>query len=244
MLVSLVGVGGYIATRHPQVSQPTTATNTVKGQINHKPVEFDKKKFSTSQPDSLWVIANKQHPLEPSDYAPKDLVVPGVPLRLKASSEQMHIRGQVEEPMKDMFAAAKTAGFSLSLGSGYRSYQYQKTLYDGYVSSTGQAEADRTSARPGYSEHQTGLAFDVEATNMKCHLDKCLGDTADSKWIAANAYVYGFIVRYTQNKEGVTGYDYEPWHLRYVGVDLAKELRGKNIETLEEFFDVSGGKNY
>jgi D-alanyl-D-alanine carboxypeptidase len=108
----------------------------------------------------------------------------------------------------------------------------------------GQAEADRTSARPGYSEHQTGLAFDVEVSGGKCHLEKCLGETPDGKWVAANAYKYGFIVRYPEGKENVTGYDYEPWHLRYVGTDLASEMHTKSVQTLEEFFNISGGKNY
>ncbi len=208
------------------------------------PPSFNKTKHSTTTPESIWVVVNKQHSLNPTSYAPNDLVVPDVPLRLAASAEQMHIRKELEAPMKTMFADAKTAGFTLALGSGYRSYSYQKTLYDGYVRTMGQAEADRTSARPGHSEHQTGLAFDVEVTGAKCHLEKCLGETADGKWIAANAYKYGFIVRYTETKEDVTGYDYEPWHLRYVGVELAAELHKQNVETLEEFFNVSGGKNY
>lgn len=208
------------------------------------PPSFDKTKYSTTAPESIWVVVNKQHALNPTSYAPNDLVVPDVGLRLAASAEQMHIRKVVEAPMKAMFADAKTADFTLALGSGYRSYSYQKSLYDGYVRTMGQAEADRTSARPGHSEHQTGLSFDVEVTAMKCHLEKCLGETADGKWIAANAYKYGFIVRYTETKEDVTGYDYEPWHLRYVGVELAAELHKQNVETLEEFFNVSGGKNY
>lgn len=208
------------------------------------PPGFNMTQFSTIEPSSPWVIVNKQHAINPTSYVPDDLVVPNVPLRLSVANEQMHIRKLVEEPVKRMFADAITAGFSLSFGSGYRSFNYQKSLYNGYVNSQGQTEADRTSARPGYSEHQTGLAFDVEATGGKCHLDKCLGEMGDGKWLAANAYKYGFIVRYTAGKEDITGYDYEPWHLRYVGIELATEMYKKNTQTLEEFFSVNGGKNY
>ena len=205
---------------------------------------FDKTKFSLTDPNSLWVVVNKQHPLSPVSYVPNDLIAPSVSLRLAATAEQMQVRKTVEEPLRSMFADAQTAGFTLTLGSGFRSYALQKQFYNGYVSNQGQAEADRTSARPGYSEHQTGLSLDVGATGGKCHLDKCLGEMPDGKWIAANAYKYGFIVRYPNGKEDITGYDYEPWHLRYIGPELAAELNKQSITTLEEFFGVSGGKSY
>ena len=209
-----------------------------------KPTEFDKKKLSNTDPVSLWVVVNKQHSLDPTSYTPGDLVVPDVPLRLARAEEQMQIRKVAEQPIKTMFSDAKKAGINLTFGSGFRSYTYQKVLYDGYIRSMGQAEADRTSARPGHSEHQTGLAFDVTLPSGKCHLDTCLGDLPEGKWVAANAYKYGFIIRYTKSKENVTGYGYEPWHLRYVGVELAAELDKQNVQTLEEFFGITGGKEY
>lgn len=206
--------------------------------------QFDKTTYSTTDPTSQWVVVNKQHPLSPTSYVPADLVVPDVALRLGRTQEQMQIRKVVEQPIKDMFKDASTAGFSLSFGSGYRSFALQKQFYNGYVAQDGQASADRLSARPGYSEHQSGLAFDVEITGGKCHLEACLGVTPDGKWIAANAHKYGFIIRYPEGKEAVTGYDYEPWHLRFIGVELATELKNKNIQTLEEFFNIPGGQNY
>lgn len=208
------------------------------------PVTFDKTQYSTTEPTSFWVIVNKLRPLTPISFAPNDLTVPDVPLRLGRSEEQMQIRKPVEQPIIDMFDSAKKAGFSLSFGSGYRSSKLQKQFYDGYVKSYGRAEADRISARPGHSEHQSGLTFDVEITGGKCHLEKCLADTPDGKWIAQNAHNYGFIIRYPQGKEAVTGYDFEPWHLRYVGIELANEMRSQNISTLEEFFDIAGGPDY
>ncbi len=244
----VVAIAGSLLIFHRKAAAPSSSgkptASSPSSPAQSAATGFNKQRYSTSQPDSIWVVVNKPRPLDPINYVPMDLIVPDVPLRLAASQEQMHIRKQVEQPMKDLFAAAKQAGFQLSLGSGYRSFQYQKQLYDSYVATSGQAEADKTSARPGHSEHQTGLAFDVEITNMKCHLDKCLGDTPDGKWIAENAYKYGFIIRYTADKVAVTGYDYEPWHLRYVGTDLASELHKQNIETLEEFFNIPGGPNY
>ena len=99
-------------------------------------------------------------------------------------------------------------------------YVYQKQLYDGYVAQMGQDEADKISARPGTSEHQTGLAFDVTLPSGECFLETCLGAMPEGEWIAANAYKYGWIVRYPEGKEDITGYSYEPWHLRYVGIEV------------------------
>lgn len=244
-VIVIAAVAGLVLFGFKQTALGPENKNTGQQQTNTTPpAGFDKTKYSTTDPASLWVIVNKQHPLSPTSYIPTDLLVPGVKLRLSGSEEQMQIRAVVEQPMKDMFNDAQTTGFTLSLGSGYRSYNLQKQFYNGYVSKDGQASADRLSARPGHSEHQSGLSFDVEITDMKCHLEKCLGETADGKWIAANAYKYGFIIRYPEGKEDITGYDYEPWHLRYVGVELATEMHNKNIQTLEEFFNVSGGKNY
>ncbi len=199
---------------------------------------FNKNLYSIDEPTSIWVVVNKQRPLnQGSTYIPSDLIVPAVPLRLEKSAEQMQTAKRIEAPMQEMFEAAKKEGLQFSLGSGYRSYALQKQFYDGYVKTLGQAEADRTSARPGTSEHQTGLSFDVEATNQKCHLDKCLADLPDGMWLAAHAHEYGFIIRYPEGKEAITGYDYEPWHLRYVGKELAAELH-RTGQTMEEFFGL------
>jgi D-alanyl-D-alanine carboxypeptidase len=130
------------------------------------------------------------------------------------------------------------------LSSGYRSYDYQVGLYNGYVKSQGQATADTQSARPGYSEHQTGLAVDIEPASKKCELDACFADTPEGKWLVANAYKYGFILRYTQDKTAVTGYAYEPWHFRYVGTPLATEMHNQNVATLEEFFNLPVAPDY
>jgi zinc D-Ala-D-Ala carboxypeptidase len=214
-----------------------------KGTVATKSSTFDKKRFSLTDPTSLWVVANKQHPLQPKTYAPSDLSVPKVPLRVPGN-ETMQLRAASAEALQTMFTAAKTSSINLMLSSGYRSYEYQVSLYNGYVQSQGQAAADIQSARPGYSEHQTGLAADVEPVSKKCELDVCFKDTPEGVWVAANAYKYGFIIRYPADKTAVTGYEFEPWHIRYIGVALAGEMHAAHVATLEEFFGVSGGRVY
>jgi zinc D-Ala-D-Ala carboxypeptidase len=204
---------------------------------------FDAHQYSLTDPSSIWVLVNKRRPLTPKNYAPADLTMPSVPLRVPGN-ESMQLRAPTARALEQLFAAAKTDNINLMLSSGYRSYTYQVNLYNGYVKTQGQAQADNQSARPGYSEHQTGLAADVEPASRNCEVDSCFGGTPEGKWIAANAYKYGFIVRYTADKQQVTGYEPEPWHIRYIGVSLATELHKQNIKTLEEFFDTGAAPNY
>jgi D-alanyl-D-alanine carboxypeptidase len=140
--------------------------------------------------------------------------------------------------MKD---AATFAGIHLKIGSGYRSYQYQNQIYMNYVARDGQAVADTYSARPGHSEHQTGLAMDICSTdaNVSC-IDSGFDNSAEAKWLSENCYKYGFIIRYPQGKEDKTGYKYESWHVRYVGTELAKTLYNNgNWVSIEEYFDIT-----
>lgn len=203
---------------------------------------FDKTKQSLTDPNSSWVIVNKQRPL-PVGYAPNDLVNPKVALRLGSANEEMKVRQQTATAIEEMFMAANSAGLKLLLVSGYRSEALQKAIYNGYVAQKGQAAADTDSARPGYSEHQTGLSFDVGRTDRKCEIEACFGDTAEGKWLAANAYKYGFVIRYPANKQLVTGYVAEPWHLRYVGKELSKAVYHSG-QTLEEFFELPAAPDY
>ena len=221
-----------------QTKTPSTKT------VSTKPTDtFSKTQFSTTDPTSLWVIVNKQHPLQPATYAPSDLRYPNVTLRVPGQTE-MQMRDPAATALEKMFAGAEAAGYKLQVSTAYRGYSYQKTLYDGYVASAGQAAADQESARPGYSEHQTGLAFDVEPLDQSCDVDTCFADTAAGRWVALHAYEYGFLLRYPHDKTSVTGYDYEPWHLRYIGKPLALELHRLHIETLEEFFGLSAAPHY
>lgn len=197
--------------------------------------------YSIDTPGSIWIIVNKTRPL-PSNYRPT-LVVPNIPLRASSSSEEMHVSSAMSGPLEQLVAGAKQSGILLELASGFRSYSFQKSLYNGYVASQGQASADRSSARPGYSEHQTGLAADVAPTSGKCMVDQCFGNLPEGIWLRDHAYEYGFIIRYPDGKEPITGYEYEPWHIRYVGTDLAKKIHDSS-KTLEEYFNLPAAPTY
>ncbi len=197
---------------------------------------FDVNKHSIDEPGSPWWIVNRERPL-PDGYVPPDLTVPSVRLRLDSSAEQMQFSQQATPAVEAMFAAAQDDGIELVFGSGYRSESLQRQFYESYVERDGQEAADRYSARPGTSEHQTGLAVDVTSPSLTCHLEICFEDTPQGEWVAENAHEYGFIIRYLDDKEHITGFQYEPWHLRYVGEELATELYESN-QTMEEFFDV------
>lgn len=199
-------------------------------------VKFDKNQFSIDQPGSIWWIVNKTRPVGES-YRPDDLVTPNVSLNTQKSQEENQIRSQVAMPLQRLFEATQQEGIQLFLASGYRSFSLQQTYYNNYVRTSGQVEADRFSARPGTSEHQTGLSLDVATSDRVHYLDQAFGEDAAGKWIKTHAHEYGFIVRYPEGKEAITGYLYEPWHLRYVGTDLANELY-RNNQTMEEFFNL------
>jgi D-alanyl-D-alanine carboxypeptidase len=243
--VVLVAAAGALWATHDSGKPAASKSSATTPATNKKPStsSFNKKQYSLTDPTSMWVVVNKQNPLLPKDYAPKDLVVPNVPLRVPGN-ESMQVRQATATALETMFTAAKTDNISLMLSSGYRSYTYQVSLYNSYVSASGQSSADQESARPGYSEHQTGLAADIEGTDKTCEVEQCWATTPEGKWLAANAYKYGFIIRYTSDKVSTTGYEYEPWHVRYVGTALSTELHRQNIETLEEFFGVTGGATY
>jgi zinc D-Ala-D-Ala carboxypeptidase len=205
------------------------------GQVNSS---FDKQKYPINKPDSIWWIVSKVRPLNPITYAPSDLVVPKVPLRARSGDSEMRLRKEAAAALEEMVNAAQAVDIDLMLASGYRSYQLQVAVYNGNVQKYGQAGADKQSARPGTSEHQTGLAADLEPTTRQCEIEACFADLPEGKWLAVNAYTYGFVLRYVPGKEAITGYQYEPWHIRYIGKDLAAEMYTQNIQTLEEFFNV------
>lgn len=164
------------------------------------------------------LLANKQHPL-PETYAP---------------GEDAETRAAYDA----MAEAAAADGLQLVAFSTYRGFARQKELYEGYVAKDGQQAADRYSARPGYSEHQTGMAFDIGEAGQEQHwASASFGDTAGGKWVKENAHDYGFILRYPEGKEQITGYMHESWHFRYVGKEAATAIYEQNI-TLEEYLDV------
>lgn len=206
---------------------------------------FDKTRFSTSDASSIWVVANKQRPLSPKNYVPTDLVVPDVPKRSNITGDERQLRKEAAGALEKLVASGAEQGLAFTMQSGYRSYNFQTTLYNRYVAQQGQATADTQSARPGYSEHQTGLAVDVGSKeHPECDVEACFGTTPEGEWLKAHAADYGFIIRYTEGNERTTGYIAEPWHLRYVGTDLAQEMKKQDIATLEQFFGFSDAPNY
>lgn len=191
---------------------------------------------------SLWAIVNKGRAL-PSTYTPAGLRPPQVPLRLTASNPEMSLRPETATALEAMAAAAKSSGLNFMLASGYRSYSLQVSVHDAEVRNNGAAAADAVSARPGHSEHQTGLAADLEPVSRQCELQACFADTPEGQWLAANAYKYGFIIRYPKNLVPETGYSYEPWHVRYVGNQLAATVQSQNT-SLEKYFGLPFYSDY
>ena len=179
----------------------------------------------------------------PSNYVPANLVVSAVELRLPANDPEMLVRRDMGSALEKLFLAAGRNGFHLMLASGYRSYSAQANIYNAEAQDNGQTGADKESARPGHSEHQTGLAADIEPSSRNCEIQSCFGSTAEGKWLAANSYKYGFILRYQKGKDSLTGYEYEPWHLRFVGIDLSGEIT-RTGQTLEQFFSLSAYPDY
>jgi D-alanyl-D-alanine carboxypeptidase len=185
-------------------------------------------------------VVNKLRPLNPINYSPTDIVT--VPV---AHDNPAQMAKPAADALVQMFAtgAADGAG-QMQIQSSWRPYPTQVSVYNGWVASLGKAQADRQSARPGYSEHQTGLAVDISTLPLKCSLAACFGTTPQGVWLAANAYRFGFILRYPQGLENITGYEYEPWHFRYVGVALATEMHKEGVQTLEQFFGLPAAPNY
>ena len=174
------------------------------------------------------LIVNKTYSI-PSTYQPTN------PYQ-KITTERCNncINNEVMQAFKLMKSDATSIGLNIYIASGYRSYSYQERLYNNYSAVDGVDGADTYSARPGHSEHQTGLCFDLN------DVDDIFADTAEGKWVNNNAHLYGFIIRYPKGKEHITGYQYESWHLRYVGKELAKTLYNNgNWITMEEYYGIT-----
>lgn len=187
-----------------------------------------------SDPKSITVVVNKQRAL-PEGYDPTDLVVPDVPFYFDEFLPKKQMREEAAKALEELFAAADQAGEDLVAASGYRSYDRQKSIYERNVEVYGEEETNKFSAKPGTSEHQTGLAMDVTSAEMSFKLDQSFRETSEGEWLANHAHEYGFVIRYPQGKDDITGYTYEPWHLRYVGQEKSTEIHNQSL-TLEEFF--------
>ncbi|MFT3942296.1 MAG: D-alanyl-D-alanine carboxypeptidase family protein [Ancrocorticia sp.] len=188
---------------------------------------------------SLVVLVNKKNPLNPIGYVPAL-----VPLSSVGVGGGESMRPEAASAMGKMVSAARASGIYMQVGSGYRSYWTQAALFAAYAERDGVAEAETYSARAGYSEHQTGLAADMASPSEGCYLGSCFGNTRAGKWIAANSWRYGFIVRYPQGYTHVTGFIWEPWHVRYVGVDVATAMRNRGDATYEQYLGAPAAPRY
>lgn len=202
-----------------RITERATDTPTQKassGEVIDKGVTS--KGFKITEKDGITyidgiMVVNKTYSL-PSDYGPGKLTA------------------DCQAAFNEMQQSAAEDGCTLYVSSGFRSYSLQKSLYERYCARDGKAAADRYSARPGNSEHQTGYAIDLNTIAYS------FANTAEGKWVAANCYKYGFILRYPEDKETQTGYRYEPWHIRYVGISLASDIYNSGL-CLEEYFGIT-----
>jgi D-alanyl-D-alanine carboxypeptidase len=192
---------------------------------------FNPSLYSIDQADSLWVVVNKKRPLNPLKYKP-------------VLDKTLNLA----KPAADGYRALKTAVTkagkgTLCLNSGYRSYSTQSYTYNLQVTRYGKKVAENLAAHPGFSEHQTGLAADVSTTALGCKITN-FGTSTAAKWIASNGWQYGFIVRYPNGETATTGYQYEPWHLRFVGIELATAMHNQKISVLEKFWKLPAATSY
>ncbi|MFD3450215.1 D-alanyl-D-alanine carboxypeptidase family protein [Microbacteriaceae bacterium 4G12] len=188
--------------------------------------------YVVNNPDSILVLVNKQRRL-PDAYTPADLVIPKVRFAYTGDKEKMKMRKEAAGALEKLFAKAQQQNVNLFAVSAYRSYERQKALHTMYKQTEGEAVAVASSAVPGTSEHQTGLAIDVSSQSAQFQLEAVFGETKEGKWLMQHGHEYGFVIRYPKGKEKVTGYTYEPWHIRYVGIPYATYLYKHGL-TLEE----------
>ncbi len=167
---------------------------------------------------SLTQLVNKNHGL-PADYEPGDLVAVQAP-----GTRETYMRSEAADAMVAMITQAAAEGLDLKCCSAYRSYEIQASIYNNDVGSSGEEAANTLTAVPGFSEHQTGLTMDLTSGSVGNILTEDFVNTAEGQWLADNAYKYGFIVRYPADKTDITGYDFEPWHVRYLGNEVAKDV--------------------
>lgn len=209
------------AKKYPD-KEPAEVVRSVNANIDY---DFYTNDTASNLADGILVLVNKYHKL-PSDYEP-DLVS----MSSTYTYGTFQMQREAYEHFKDMCDNASVDGIHLYNVSAYRSYSRQETLYNNYVKQGGQEYADNTSARAGYSEHQTGLVSDIITADSNSHFE----NTKEYAWLKENSYKYGFIERFPQGKEYITGYEFEPWHYRYVGVEVATYIQEHQI-TFDEYY--------
>jgi D-alanyl-D-alanine carboxypeptidase len=206
---------------------------------------FDPEDYSIDETASLWVVVNKQRPLAITKYVPKALAKPAFASPRTNNPYGLSLAKPAGDAFVKLTAAMKKAGAGdLFMQSAYRSYNYQVSVHSSAVARLGLKAGEALAARPGFSEHQTGLAVDVAAIGQGCVIQVCFSKTRAGRYVAKYGYRFGFIVRYPEGETATTGYQYEPWHLRYVGVGLATEMHNTGVTVLENFWGLDAAPTY
>ena len=246
LLIGAAGVLGVPRMFSDQVANLPESIQTIADQVQAKPVTiFDPPKYPIDDADSIWVVINKQRQISPLKYQPTNLVFPEFPKPKVQNPFGLQLREEAALSTVEMASAMAEKGIgTLILNSGFRTYKNQQGLYNRTRDTRGLAVAEKLSARPGHSEHQLGLAADFSVKGQGCVIMACFGNTEAGKWLAEKAHEYGFILRYPKGYKQITGFQYEPWHFRYVGVELATEMNTKGFRTLEEFWDIVTAPEY
>ena len=246
LLIAGVSVFGLPRVISDQIAQLPESIQNIADQVTPEPVTiFNPPKYSIDEASSIWVVVNKQRQISPLRYKPENLVFPAFTNPQVQNPFNLRLRSEAALATESLAAEMAEAGEgTLILNSGFRTYKTQKALYDRTKAARGLAVAEKLSARPGHSEHQLGLAADFSVQGQGCVIMVCFGKTAAGKWLAENAYKHGFIIRYQKGYRSITGFQYEPWHFRYVGVELATEMRTKGINTLEQFWELGSAPDY
>lgn len=188
--------------------------------------------YIVNNASSTLVLVNKQRRL-PDGYAPQDLIIPNVRFSYAGNREKMKLRREAAVALEKLFQKAESEQVYLFAVSAYRSHERQRALYESYEQTEGKEVTALYSAFPGTSEHETGLAVDVSSKSIGFQLDTSFEQTKEGIWLREHANEFGYIIRYPKDKTNRTGYSYEPWHIRYIGVEYAKQLYEKG-QTLEE----------
>lgn len=186
-------------------------------------------------PSSFLVVVNKQRPFREARYAPEVRRV------LHTDHE---LRPEAAAPLEELLLAAEEDNVELEVLSGYRSFRRQHASREHAAQAYSKTRVEELSARPGYSEHQSGLAVDLGRPDAKCELRACFSETPAGGWLAENAHRFGFIIRYPDGQDLMTGYAFEPWHLRYVGLEAAAEIVEDDVPTLEDYFGLDPAPDY
>jgi D-alanyl-D-alanine carboxypeptidase len=246
LVLGVAGIYGLPKVISDQVAKIPESVQNIANQVQPKAVTiFDPPKYSIDEADSLWVVINKQRQISPLRYQPASLAFPAFTKPKVQNPFGLQLREDASIAAANLATAMSEAGKgTLILNSGFRTYKNQQGLYNRTRDTRGLAVAEKLSARPGHSEHQLGLAADFSVKAQGCVIMVCFGKTEAGIWLAENAHQFGFVLRYPKGYKPITGFQYEPWHFRYVGVELSTEMKTRGIKTLEEFWGLESAPEY